>query len=248
MELENSVAKALQDMGYPIFYRNLHISYRKQFLFGEFDIVGRDFIVEVKSGRDITTRGIDFMYTQGLLPTQFRYYVYCQRFADDEIAHMNEEFGRSNMTYINDLGVIRANHEPICECSVPNPSLFMRLLRTPLSTVLQFQRIYMNKYTFIRVYRNVNYIRNPYSIRESIMWSEKIMRLITEGRICIVDKPPAGVPPLVTGQKATHMRRLIVDSLTEPVTVPLLFNVSSMGRLNDIDDVRIADNRTYGSI
>jgi hypothetical protein len=247
MELENSVTKALQDMGFPIFYRNVNISYMKRFLFGEFDIVSRDFIVEVKSGRDITTRGIDFMYSQNLLPTAFRYYIYCSRYTDDEIAHLNEEFGRPYITYINDLAVIRANHVPVCECSVSGPGIFMRLLRAPLTTILRFHTIYMTKYTFIRVYRNVCYLRNLYSADENIMWSEKIMMLIAEKRIQIVDilPTPDVVAPLVAH---FNTRCIVVKKASEPVQIPLVHSLTSMNCFRDLVEVRMADNRTYYSI
>lgn len=247
MELENSVAAALQDMGYSIFYRNVNVSYRKQFLFGEFDIVSRDFIVEVKSGRDITTRGIDFMYSQGLLPTTFRYYVYCSCYNDDEIAHLNEEFGRPLITYINNLAIIRVNHEPDCACSVSSPGIFMRLLRAPLETILHFQTIYMTKHTFIRVYRNVCYMRNLYSVRENIMWSEKIMMLIVEKRIQIVDVLPSSenVAPLVAH---FNTRNLVVKKASEPIHIPLVHSLTNMNCYKDVVEVRMAENRSYQSI
>jgi hypothetical protein len=247
MELENSIAAALQDMGYPIFYRNVNISYMKRFLFGEFDIVSHDFVVEVKSGRDITTRGIDFMYSQNLLPTAFRYYVYCSRYNDDEIAHLNEEFGRPHITYINNLAVIRASHEPVCACSVISPGIFMRLLRAPLASILRFQTIYMTKYTFIRVYRNVCYMRNIYSVRENIMWSEKIMMLIAEKRIQIVDVLPA---PEIVAPLVAHFntRNLVVKKASEPVHIPLVHSLTNMNCYRDLIEVRMAENRPYHSI
>jgi hypothetical protein len=248
MEFEEKVANTLRDMGYPIFYRDVTITYTKKFVMGEFDIVSRDFIVEVKSGRDITTRGIDLMSSQGLLPTGFAVYIYCPRFSDAEIAELNHDLYRPNITFINDLAVIRKHHEPVNECTVASASLFMRLLRTPLTDILQFQRIYMTTFTFLRVYRNVSYMRDLYSKREGIMWSEKIMTLIAGNRIEIVNVLPDTVPPLIGCHKLSYTRRFCIWDMSKPIALPICHNINKMTRLNDITEISYASNRVYKSM
>jgi hypothetical protein len=250
MEFEEKVAKALKEMGFPIFYRDVTISYNKRFILGEFDIVSRDFIVEVKSGRDITTRGMDLMFSQNILPRGFAFYIYCPRFDDNEIDQLNDEFHRQGILYINDLVIIQQRHIPQYECSISSASIFMRLLRTPLSDIMYFQRLYMTKHTFIRVYRNVSYMRNPYSTRENIMWSEKIMTLIAANRIAIVENlpDPLLVSPLMGGHRSFHTRRLTVWTAESPIVLPLFHSLNTMKRLEDIVDINLANNRNYKCI
>jgi hypothetical protein len=245
MEFEEKVANTLRGLGYPIFYRDVTITYTKKFVMGEFDIVSRDFIVEVKSGRDITTRGIDLMYSQGLLPVGFAVYIFCPRFSDTEIAELNQDLYRPNITFINDLAVIRKHHEPVNECTVASASLFMRLLRTPLADILRFQKIYMTTHTFIRVYRNVSYMRDLYSKSEGITWSEKIMTLIAGNRIEIVNALPATVPPLMGCHRSSYTRRFCVWDNSKPITLPICHNINKMTRLNDVVEVVCANNRFY---
>jgi hypothetical protein len=248
MEFEEKVASKLRDMGYPIFYRDVTITYAKNFILGEFDIVCRDFIVEVKSGRDISTRGIDLMYSQGILPVGFAVYIYCPRFSDTEITELNHDIRRPGITFINDLAIIQANHKPVNECTVASASLFMRLLRTPLTSILQFQKIYMSTYTFIRVYRNVSYMRNLYSKNENIMWTEKIMALIAANRIAIVETLPPSVPPLVGCHMASYTRRFTIWDKTKPIPLQLCHNINKMTRLTDITEISYATNRVYKSL
>ena len=154
MEFEAVVADQLRVLGYPIFYRNFRIFLNRNSL-SEFDIVSYGFIVEVKSGRDYGTKGLNFMYSYGILPIEFKYYIYCPMMNDDEILCLNDRLARGPILYINSYRPILVNHPPMRDCVITNESILANFLNLEMKIINRFGKLYMDRDFFNVMYHRV---------------------------------------------------------------------------------------------
>jgi hypothetical protein len=189
---EKVVADELRALGYPVFYQNLKMRING-ITFIEFDIVSLDFIVEVKAGKSIRTCGLDLLYSHRRLPENFMIYVYCAAKTDAEIAEQNEN-KLENILYINDLRQIVASHPPRNICNIKSAKNLNRFLRIPYEIMCSFDKIYIQKESFDKIYYGLNHIRDWCSKSNGLKHSNKLQYLIDHGKIIYVDKFDYHVP------------------------------------------------------
>jgi hypothetical protein len=242
MEAEEAAAKRLEELGYTIFYRNLHIKYKHNPLC-EFDIVLANCIVEVKSGKYIYTShrgGFDTVVLQGHLPKHMTFYVYCVVKTDEEIAELNEDNYNNNIVFINRLEDIAIRHPPDNrECIINTQGILGHLMNRQLSTILKFNKIYISSKAYNAIYMQYNYVRDSYSVEENIMWSAKLRLLIDTGRLIITDTPPTTAYKLKRGPQETIYNSRIKINKRQPISIRIYHNLTAMPRVNDMEDLYI---------
>lgn len=181
MEFEQEVADELFARGYQILYRNLSISVNKAII-GEFDIICRDFILEVKSGKDIYSGGLYFMHGHNMLPKGFSYYIYCMAIDSETIEMLNKEYSNNNtFIYTNTLQTIYENHIPSIEGVIDGQSNMCKILNLDMDSLRKFNKLYINYEEYNKVFISLNYVRDTYSPVEKIKWSEKLDFLVDSG-------------------------------------------------------------------
>jgi hypothetical protein len=235
MEFEGVVANQLKALGYPIFYRNFRIFLNRNAL-SEFDIVSHGFIVEVKSGRDYGTKGLNFMYTHKVLPIEFKYYIYCPMLDDSEISCLNENMPRKNVLYINSYGPIIRNHKPMRDCVITNDSILANFLNLEMSVINTFGTLYMKREIFDKMYYRVYHWRDRLSYTDNMKWSDKIEYLVRLGRISF-DEPPANVPLMVKGYFNINTIRL---KRLEQFTIDQVYYINTIPKDKKMVDIHLS--------
>lgn len=233
MEFEETVARQLQDLGFPIFYRNLRILYDRSDL-SEFDIISYDFIIEVKSGRECTTKGLNFMNLYGLLPNDYKYYIYCHVLSNEEIACLNENCSRKNILYINSFAEIIKNHTPVRHCAIETESVFGNFLNLPIQTINQFDKLYVSKYIYNKTYFRVHNIRDRYSVKDNLKWSDKLEFLMKQNRIILMENAPMHIPrmeKLYQSSIKIHLKKL------EQFSIPRIYYISLFKKDDSMIDI-----------
>ncbi len=242
MEAEDAAAKRLEELGYTVFYRNLQFIYARQPVC-EFDIVLRDCIVEVKSGKYVypIEGGFNKIVMGGHLPKNFTFYVYCTAKSDEEIIEINEELNRKDIIYINRLEDIALRNPPDNGgVIIESFSKIMLLMDRSLKSILKLNKLYMSQATYDKVYMQYNFARDTYSVSENMMWSGKLRYLMDSGRIVICDKFPETAVPIE--KMKLHNRRangdMRLDGTMKPVRgreirIPIFHNLSKMPKIKD---------------
>lgn len=234
MEFEGVVASQLATLGYPIFYRNFEIFYNRTQL-SEFDIVSDGFIVEVKSGRDYKTKGLNFMYIQGMLPVGYKYYIYCPMLSDDEIGCLNEYFERGPILYINSYAKIIENHRPCRDCVLVSESLFANFLNLPMAVINTFGKLYIKKADFDKMVHRVHNERDRYSFNDNMRWSDKIDYLLRVDRLIVTSSPPPPHIPLMVREERTN--RSIKLLRLEPFPIRRVYYINLMPKDTSMVDI-----------
>jgi hypothetical protein len=249
MEAEEAAAKRLEELGYTIFYRNLLFRYGFTDIC-EFDIVLKNCIVEVKSGKyvyPIENGGFNNIVMGGYLPKGFTYYVYCTAKSDEEIIEINADLGRTDIIYINRLEDITLKHCPDGgRCIIESMSKMMLLMNRSFESVLKFNKLYMTQDTYDKVYMQYNFGRDEYSLNENMMWSGKLRYLVESGRIVICDKFPetaVSVEKMLIQNRKTKagMRpdRSMKAIKGKEIRIPIFHNLSDMPKIKDITHLYI---------
>lgn len=193
MEFEQEVANELFAKGYQILYRNLSILVNKAII-GEFDIICRDFIVEVKSGKDIHTTGLYFMHGHNILPKGYKYYIYCPVIDSETVAMFNKDYGDNVFIYTNTLDIIYENHVPIIECNIDGQSNLCKVLNLSLDSIKKINKLYIEYEEYTKVYISLHYIRDTISPIEKIKWSDKLDYMVDSGILVFTDDFDKSVP------------------------------------------------------
>jgi len=140
MEFEKVTVRALFQLGYPIFYTNLKILH-KEYQLSEFDIISDNFIVEVKSGRDVGTKGLFFLKNHNMLPKGYIIYVYCPFYSNQQVKKFNKESSNCKIIYINDLRKIARRHKPSIKGIINDEETLRGFLRH--ENFYKFDKVYM---------------------------------------------------------------------------------------------------------
>lgn len=193
MEFEQEVADELFARGYQILYRNLSISVNRNII-GEFDIICRDFIVEVKSGKDITTCGLYFMHGHNILPKGFKYYIYCPIIDSDTVKMFNDDYSNNIFIYTNTLQTIYDNHIPNIECIIDGQSNFCKILNLSVESLKKFNRLYITYEEYTKTFISLHYVRDTVSPTEKIKWSDKLNFLVDSGILVFCDDFDENIP------------------------------------------------------
>lgn len=242
MELEQEVTTALELLGYTVFHRNLHILY-KGYDYAEFDIVCSNFIVEVKTGLPHKMNGFRSLLSHRILPTGFKYFIYCKSLPDDALKHLTDEYDKPNIQFINTLQPIVEQFPPEPKtCWIESQSLFCRFLNLPMETITQFKTIYMSKETFLVTYDALLHDRDSYSKSQpDIKWSNKVRQLFLTNVLQFSESCPNGVLELKTGQSSNRNLKIKLHRL-EMFHIPIVHNLSALKRHYDIENIYIRPN------
>jgi hypothetical protein len=228
MQLERSVAKTLENKGYYIFYRNLTISLPNKLLLTEYDIICRDFIIEVKSGSDICVKCNQIKNQIALLPKGFRLYYYCPSISDNLINeyNMNTKNNNNLITYINSLEVIYNIHKPYNECNIFTQRDFTKFLAYSMLDIQKFHKIYVTKETFYYTYLCITCINDHYSTADdiSIQSSQKIKYLVANNILEMVKKLDETKPYFI--KDSTHNTICVSDVANiKPIKIKLCYSI-----------------------
>lgn len=228
MELEKSVARELERKGYYVFYKNLTVSLPNKLLITEYDIICRDFIIEVKSGNDISVKCNQIKNQLALLPKGFKLYYYCPSMTSIQIREYNKNYkGKINsITYINDLAVIYKNHTPYNECNIKSQRDFTKFLAFSMEKIKMFNKIYVNKETFYYTFLCITCINDHYSTDDStvIYSSEKIKYLIDNNIIEMIEEFDDSKPKFI---KDTTRNTIYIDDVSciNPINLKLYYSI-----------------------
>lgn len=213
MEFEKKVADELFGKGYPILYRNLSVSLNGG-LIGEFDIISKEFVVEVKSGKDINTIGLYFMRNHDILPKEFSYYIYCPAINSDTIDMLNKDYSNNIFIYTNTLETIYERHKPIIECNIDSQSNLCKVLNLSIESLKKFVKLYVKYDDYTKVFISLHYVRDTYSHDEKIKWSDKLDFLVDSGILSFVEEFDP-IIPYIRGF-FTHNRVYCLNKLETP--------------------------------
>ena len=224
MEFEKHVADELFAKGYPIIYRNLSVSLNNG-LIGEFDIISKDFVVEVKSGKDINTIGLYFMRNHNILPRDFVYYIYCPVIDSETIEMFNKDYSNNIFIYTNTLQTIYDNHKPLIECVIDGQSNMCKVLNLSLESLKKFNRLYIKYEEYNKVFISLHYVRDTYSHIEKIKWSEKLDYLVDSGILVFVEEFDPTIPSIrgfFTHNRVHYLNKLETPKLELSFSLKLL--------------------------
>jgi hypothetical protein len=159
MELEKQVADELSKNGYYIFYKNLRIIKNKYDEIAELDIVCSEFILEIKSGKYIDSKGIYGLMSHNILPNNFIYYFYCPLYSDSEIIELNNSFTNKHykLIYINKLETVYNNHKPNINILVEDEKHLTRILGLTDSNINYINKLYMTFDTYSKTKSLLDY-------------------------------------------------------------------------------------------
>jgi hypothetical protein len=233
MEFEKVVANELEKLGYPVFYRNFKIMYNRCYL-SEFDIISYDFIVEVKSGKDSQTKGLNLMHSHNILPKQFKYYIYCHILSDEEIHCLNTHLARGNILYINSLSTIQKFHNPMRDIHISSESAFCNFLNLPMSSIKKFNKVYMSSHIYVKTYTRAKFERDRYSFTDNMTWSQKIDYLFNGQILSLKKDPPPNVPNMIIKKS---IRNKVILKRLEHFTIPIFYTVNFMQKDKDMVDI-----------
>lgn len=242
MEAEDAAARRLEELGYTVFYRNLRFRYSNRDVC-EFDIILRDCIVEVKSGKYVysSSGGFDNVVLGGRLPKGFTFYIYCMAKTDAEIIDLNAELANPTAQYINRLEDIALKHPPDNrECIIDSQSTLAYFIRCKLSTILKFNKLYMTQNTYDKAYYQYNYTRDSFSLEEMMMWSGKLRLLMESGRIIICEEyPKTAIPLKKMPLEVMRQKGVMKARRRDPIAIPIFHNLTMMPRVADEEDIYI---------
>lgn len=200
MQLENYVINELENKGYPVFFRNLRIECNK-IQVTEYDVVSRDFIIEVKSGKDLSLKSSQPIKHLRFLPLGYKLYYYCPCKSDEDIKMMNHAYNiEGGIIFINSLEEIYKNHKPYNEVNIKTQKDFTRFLSLSFDKLKIFDKVNVDKETFYYTYLCLNYINDYYSKNDMnpILSSEKIRYLVDNKKINMVENFDKNVATLST--------------------------------------------------
>jgi hypothetical protein len=204
MELEKAVINALEEKGYCVYFRNISLKYN-QIQITEYDVISKDFIIEVKSGKD-------FKYMQIIkqlkyLPDGYKLYYYIPNKDDEEVKKLNTIF--KEITIVNNLEEIYKKQKTWNEFNICNRKDFKRVLSLPLSKIKIFDKLNILEEDFYFVYFQVLYVYDYYCINEEekIHSSKKIEYLLDTGKINFVKEFDKDIP-LITNMNIKNFIEL----------------------------------------
>jgi hypothetical protein len=236
LEFEKKVADELNRMGFPIFYRNVKIKYKKNNII-EFDIVSSNFIVEVKYGKQqkIYLSGLDFIIQHNMIPDGYTYYVYIPSKNNIELTELTELYNKPNIVFINTITEIRERHIPKKECTIKTQRIFTKFLELTMEEIIKFDTIYINDDIYSKTYNTLNYKRDSYSKIDNIRWSQKVDYLLKTNKLKILQSFDTNIPCIKTTStpKSIHLHDI------EPIKFQLSYNLYEMEKSRDMVDIYI---------
>jgi hypothetical protein len=208
MELEKLVVSQLEDNGFPVYYKNLTVKYNST-LFTEYDVIGTNFIIEVKSGKDFKKLQINRHLKY--LPEGYKMYYYLPLKSEEEIQYLNERY--KTITFINNLEIIYKNHKLYNEFNIRSRKDFKRFLSLPFHRIKKFDKLNILFEDFYFVYFYSTCIYDYYCLgEEDVVSSEKIKYLMNKGVINFVTKFNENIP-YITSKNIKKFVQIISDKI-----------------------------------
>ncbi len=198
MELEKKVIKELRSKGYPVFNHNLSTfmvddTGKRLTTICEFDIISHDFIIEVKSGRNIMSNGMQIMKQRDMMPN-YKLYFYCPIKTDKEIDDCNKDNVSENVYYINNLEEVYKNHKPFNHANIRRHKLFSKFLHLTMDCLKTFDKIYTRRLIVYEQFIFLNHYYNFSGNNSKITWVDKLNYLLHSGKLVLVDKFDDDIP------------------------------------------------------
>jgi hypothetical protein len=206
MELEKAVINALENKGYCVFYKNLSLKYNSINI-TEYDVILKDFIIEVKSGKDFKKMQITNQLKY--LPEGYKLYYYIPIKGDEEINNLNKIF--KDITIVNNLDEIFKNHQRNNEFNICCRKDFKRFLSLPFEKIKIFDKINILEEDFYFVYFQSLYVYDYVCISENILSSQKVEYLFENGKINFVEEFDHTIP-LISNQNIKFINLPLTNS------------------------------------
>ena len=191
--LEKKVQEELSSRGYPICYKNLRIRSGSSVLF-EIDIISIDFVMEIKSGKEIHSIVNQHMSYNKYIPKKYTIYFYSPALSNEEVAYLNEN-NATRIIYINSMNVIYENHDPCREINIKSRNLLSRFLYLDFDKIKSFERLNVRYEDFYRQYF-INKYLSDYTYNDVSFFS-KINYLFIMGKFNLVEEFDEDIPSLI---------------------------------------------------
>jgi hypothetical protein len=216
--LEKRVQRELMEKGYPVCYKNLKIRNRSSIIF-EIDIVSLDFVIEIKSGKEIHSIVNQHISYNKYVPKKYTIYFYSPVLSDEEVLYLNKN-NATRIIYINSLNVIYKNHEPCKEINIGSRNLLSRFLYLDFEKIKEFKKIYIKYEDFYRQYF-INKYLSDYTYNGDSFFI-KINYLFSMNIICLVDKFDMNIPSLIVESNISG--KMFLDDMKLSNHYPIYWN------------------------
>ena len=208
MNSRQEVVSKLTEYGYYIMTERLQIKYNSLCI-GEFEIVGTNFIVDVKASSISrrTNRAYDFIYVYNLLPDNYKYIVYSPHLTTERIKELKELYSNPSYIIINNLEDIKNYISPMKNIECTTTRDLSNLLMITDDEMENINSIYIpydiyKKVYDAMVYRNDTYISSTDQTltklnRLTLLLNEKIRfdktNLVNVFPFCSREKQPHSI-------------------------------------------------------
>lgn len=221
------VVSNLVDYGYYILYENLEIKYLGYSTICEFDIVGLNFIIDVKTTKfhNSSNKTINFLQAYRLLPEGYKYFVYSPLFTEDEIEELKEIYTSPSFIFINDLKKIKEYISPVKNMECNTTRDLANLLRITDDEISKINKIYVPYSIYRTYYDSIIRLRNVHDDLLLTRKSSKIDSLIEENKIVFDKSHLENVYPFSSGDKYKNSCKLHIKSLDKIVLNQAYYNV-----------------------
>lgn len=237
------VVSKLVDDGYYILYENLEVRYLGAPVC-EFDIVGMNFIVDVKttSFNNSSNKTINFLYAYNLLPKDYIYFVYSPLFTDNKIKELKEIYTSPSYIFINNLEKIKEYVSPMKNIECNTTRDLANLLWSTDDEMNKIRTIYVPYTIYKRHYDTLVRLRDTGDYNTIVLTGRinKIDSLVKENKLVFDKSHLENLFPFSSGDKFKNSSKLKLNSLDKIVLYPKYYSID----FNKEDK----DNTSYKSV
>jgi hypothetical protein len=235
MECEKEIVSKLEQLGYHIFYRNMYIYYNKCQV-SELDIIGANFIVEVKSTKfeNCETEGFKFFYRHNLLPKNYTYFVYSALSTDEAIKSLNETYAKSSYIFLNNIENIKEYIRPLKNIECTTTMALSNILRIHDNDLEKINKIYVPYDIYNKVHITLIYLleNKLYNFMDSRVKLDKLVMLVKTNKLVFTKDGLEYLYPL----KKTHTpRRKLYLSKLIPIEFKPYYYIQSFRKCPKYD-------------
>lgn len=223
----NEVVSNLVDYGYYILYENLEVRYLSHTTICEFDIVGLNFILDVKTTKfhNSSNKTINFLHAYRLLPEGYKYFVYSPLFTEDEIEELKDIYTSPSFIFINDLETIKEYISPMKNMECNTTRDLANLLRITDDEMSKINKVYVPHSIYRTHYDTITRLRDVHNTLSLTRKINRIDSLIEENKIVFDKSHLENVYPFSSGDKYKNSSKLHIKSLDKIVLNQGYYNV-----------------------
>lgn len=237
------VVSKLAEDGYYIRYENLEVRYLGTAVC-EFDIVGMNFIVDVKNKYFNKSRNKtnNFVYTYNLIPKDYIYFIYSPLFTDEEIKELKEIYTSPSYVFINNLEKIKEYVSPMKNIECNTTRDLANLLWITDDEMNKINTIYVPYTIYKRHYDTLMRLRDTGEYNTIVLTKQinKIDLLVKENKLVFDKLNLDNVFPFSSGDKFKNSSYIKLNSLDKIVLYPKYYNIDF--------NKEIRDNMSYNSV